>query len=71
VPAAGENFLLQESPFSPKEFIPGQLIPNVQSYPRVEDNSPVPPLKSILPMATDPPTLPPLSPPIQCSPIVD
>jgi hypothetical protein len=36
VPAAGENFLPQESPFSPEEFIPGQLIPNVQSYPRVE-----------------------------------
>jgi hypothetical protein len=33
VPTAGENFLPQESPFNPEKFIPGQVIPNVQSYP--------------------------------------
>jgi hypothetical protein len=70
VPAVGENFLPQESLFNPKKFIPGQLILNVQSYARVEDNSSVPPLKSISLMATDPPTLSPLPPPIQHSPIV-
>jgi hypothetical protein len=70
VPTAGENFLPQESPFNPEEFIPRQLILNVQSYPRVEDNSPVPPLKSISPMATNPSTLLLLPPPIQHSPIV-
>jgi hypothetical protein len=64
VPVAGGDFISQESPFNPDTFIPGQLIPNVQSYPRVKDNSPMPPLKSISPMATDPPTLPPLSPSI-------
>jgi hypothetical protein len=70
VPTTGGDFLLQESPFNPDKFILGQLILNVQSYPRVENNSPVPPLKSISPMATDPPTLSPLPPPIQPSPIV-
>jgi hypothetical protein len=33
VPAAGENFLPQESLFNPKKFIPDQVIPNIQSYP--------------------------------------
>jgi hypothetical protein len=70
VPTTGGDFLLQESPFNPDKFILGQLIPNIQSYPRVEDNSPVPPLKSISPMATDPPTFSLLPPPIQHSPIV-
>jgi hypothetical protein len=70
VPATGENFLPQDSLFNPEKFIPGQLIPNVHNYPRMEDNSSVPPLKSISPMATDPPTLSPLPPPIQRSPIV-
>jgi hypothetical protein len=46
------------------------LIPNVQSYPQIEDNSPVPSLNSISPMATDPPTLLPLLPPNKCFPIV-
>jgi hypothetical protein len=70
VPVAGGDFLLHESPFNPEKFIPGQLIPNVQSYPQVEDNSLVPSLKSISPMATDPPTLLPLLPPNKRSPIV-
>jgi hypothetical protein len=70
VPAAGENFLSQDSPFSLEEFIPGQLIPIVQSYPRIEDNSPMPLLKSTSPKAIDSPTLLPLPPPIQRSPIV-
>jgi hypothetical protein len=70
VPAAGENFLPQESPLNPDEFIVGQDIPIIQSYPRVEDNSSVPPLKSISLMATDPPTLSPFAHPIQRSPVV-
>jgi hypothetical protein len=70
VPAAGENFLPQESPLNPNEFIAGQDIPVGQSYPRVEDNSLVPPLKSISPMATDPPILSPSAHPIQRSPVV-
>jgi hypothetical protein len=70
VPAVGENFLTHESPFNPEKFIPGQVIPNVQSYPRVDSYSSVPLLKSISPMAIDPPTLTPLPPPIQRSPIV-
>jgi hypothetical protein len=67
---AGGDFLPQESLFDPKKFIPGQLIPNVQSYPQVEDNSLVPPLKSISPMVTDPPTLSPLPPPNEHFPII-
>jgi hypothetical protein len=70
VPVAGGDFLSQESPFNPKKFIPGQLIPNVQSYPRAEDNSLVPPLKSISPMTTDLPILLPLPLPNERSPIV-
>jgi hypothetical protein len=58
LPLADGASLSQESLFNP-----GQLIPDAQSYPRVEDNSPVPPLKSISPMATDPLTLSPLPPP--------
>jgi hypothetical protein len=70
MPVAGGDFLSQESLFNPEKFILGQLILNVHNYPRVEDNSPVPPLKSISPMATDPPTLSPLPPPNERSPIV-
>jgi hypothetical protein len=70
VPVAGENFLKQESPFNLEKFVPGQLIPNVQSYLRVENNSLVPLLKSILLMAIDPPTLSALPLLIQHSPIV-
>ena len=70
VPTTSENFLLQESPFNLEEFILGQVFLIIQSYPRVEDNSLVPPLKSISPMATDPPTFMPLPPLIQRFPIV-
>jgi hypothetical protein len=70
MPAAVENFLPQESPPNPDEFIAGHDIPIVQSYPRVKDNSLVPPLKSISPMATDPPTLSPFAPSIQHSSLV-
>jgi hypothetical protein len=70
VPATGENFLPQESPPNPDKFIAGQDIPIVQSYPRVEDNSLLPPLKSISPMATNPPTLSLFSPSIQRSSLV-
>jgi hypothetical protein len=70
VPIVGGDFLSQESPFNPEKFIPGQLISNVQSYPRVEDNSPMPPLKSISPIVIDPPTLSPLPPPNERFPIV-
>jgi hypothetical protein len=68
--AAGENFLPQESPPNPDEFTAGQDIPIVQSYPRVEDNSLVLPLKSISLLAADPPTLSPFAPSIQSSPLV-
>ena len=70
VPTMGENFLPQESLFNPEKFIPRQVIPNIQSYPQVMDNSSVPLLKSISLKVTDPPTLMPLSLLIQYSPIV-
>ena len=70
MPTPDKNFLPQESPLNPDKFMACQDIPIAQSYPRVENNSSVPPLESILQMATDPPTLSPFALPIQHSPIV-
>jgi hypothetical protein len=60
----------QSAPLIPIESIYGPSIMDSMSYPRVEHTYAVSPVKSLSPMETDPPILPPSPPLDNSSPIV-